>query len=336
MLQLSNQTPFKAAFAKFPDASGVDTLYVIVTATFELIPKLQLADKQLEPVLSDEYNCEPSSSSVRCASELHLGKPGTDVILVGHARTPRGKPATNLHVGVKLGPVEKMLQVFGDRTWRGIEPSKAEPFVQMPLLYERAFGGSIRAEGKILETDDRNPVGVGLAIARAQAAFGDPLPNIEDPRQLLQEGSLPEPAGLGCIAPAWLPRRNFAGTYDERWQRTRAPYLPDDFDARYFHCASEGLRFDRCLKGGEPLVLLGVSERGPIHTAVPSCSLETKFALRGELHEAKTRLQTVLLEPDDNRLRLTYHAHFQCDKLALEVERIELRLQHLDLSVPSP
>jgi hypothetical protein len=131
-----------------------------------------------------------------------------------------------------------------------------------------------------------------------------------------------------------LPRRSFAGTYDERWQRTRAPYVPEDFDARFFQCASEGLRFGKHLTGGEPLVLLGMSERGPIHSALPRCALEARFALRGQRHDAPVQLQTVVLEPDDNRMRLTFHTQFVCDKLALEVERIELRLQSLDLTAP--
>ena len=334
MLQLSNSTPFKATFAKLCNASGVDTLYVVVTATFRLMPQLELAERQLVPLVSDAYHGEPGASSLRHAGELHLGKPGTDVVLVGHARTPGGKRTTALQVGVRVGSYERLLQVFGDRTWRGVEASKPAPFVEMPLVYERAFGGCIREQDSVVESDERNPVGVGLAIARGRAAFGDPLPNIEDPRQLLLDGGLPAPAGLGCIAPAWLPRRRFAGTYDARWQRTRAPYLPEDFDARFFHCASEGLSFGTGLSGGEPLVLLGVSERGPIFSAVPSCALEAAFAVRRELHAVPMRLQTVLLEPDENRMRLTFHAQFVCDKLALEVERIELSLHSLDLTVP--
>ena len=87
--------------------------------------------------------------------------------------------------------------------------------------------------------------------------------------------------------------------------------------------------------------LLDASERGAgrrtAHCGAqynPRRGLETEFELRGERHAAPTQLQTVLLEPDDNRLRLTFHAQFVCDKLALEVRRIELRLQSLELAVP--
>ena len=32
-----------------------------------------------------------------------------------------------------------------------------------------------------------------------------------------------------------------AGTYDDQWQTRRAPYLPEDFDARFFQLAPTGL-----------------------------------------------------------------------------------------------
>ena len=71
---------------------------------------------------------------------------------------------------------------------------------------------------------------------------GLPVPNLEDPAAPLEQiGQTPPPACLAPIAPSWLPRRLFAGTYDERWQRTRAPYLPDDFDPRFFASAGSSV-----------------------------------------------------------------------------------------------
>ncbi|HET8933331.1 MAG TPA: DUF2169 domain-containing protein [Polyangiales bacterium] len=333
MLQLKNETPFKTAFAKFPNKDGVDTLYLVVTATFNLEPRLELAEEQLSPILSDEYVDQPGRSSLRCSGELHIGKPATDVIVAGYARAPGGKPITTLQVGVRVGRQDKMLSVTGDRHWLGMEPSKPAPFTELPLIYELAFGGELRVDGAVVETDDRNPLGVGLGISRMRAKIRDPLPNIEDPRQPLREGANCVPAGFGCIPGAWLPRRSLVGTYDENWQRTRAPYLPQDFKPEFLNSAAEGLTFRPHLKGGEPLLLVGMSERGPIRSAIPTCLLETAFMLRGELHRTACHLQTVFIEPDSKRLRLTFHTEFVCDKLALEVERIHLKLERLDVTV---
>jgi hypothetical protein len=335
VLQLKNETPFKTAFAKFPNKDGVDTLYLVVTATFDLDPRLQLAEEQVPPLLADEYVDEPGRSSLRCAGELHIGKPATDVIVSGWARAPGGKRVTTLQVGLRVGRQDKVLSVVGDRHWLGMEPSRPAPFTEMPLIYERAFGGELRVDGVVVESDERNPLGVGLGISRMRGRVGDPLPNIEDPRQPLREGASCVPAGFGCIPAAWSPRRGLAGTYDENWQRTRAPYLPQDFQPEFLNCAPDGLKFRPYLKGGEPLLLVGMSERGPIRTAIPTCLFETAFLLRGELHRTPCHLQTVLIEPDAMRLRLTFHSEFVCDKVALEVERIDLKLEQLDLSVPA-
>lgn len=334
MLQLRNETPFKATIGKLPNVEGVDTLYVVVSATFELQPRLQPAELQATPVVGDEYFESPTDSSLRYPGELHLGKPGTDVIVQGFARAPAGKPVSQLHVGVKVGARDKTLIVTGDREWLGIEPSKPLPFRELPLRYERAFGGVLRDRERILETDDRNPLGVGLGIALGHGKPGDLLPNIEDPRFRLRERERCVPAGLGCIPPSWQPRRALAGTYDEAWRRTRAPYVPQDFQLRFFSCAAEGLNFDPHLKGGEPLVLVGMSDRGSIYSAIPTCVFDTGFVLDHERRSAPCLLQTVLVEPDDNRLRLTFHAQLACDKRALEVERIEVKLSQLDLTVP--
>ena len=334
MLQLKNETPFKATIGKLPNVEGVDTLYLIVSATFDLKPRLQLAEHQCTPVLGDDYFDSPTESSLRYPGELHLGKPGTDVIVHGFARAPAGKPVSQLQVGVRVGNRDKSVLVTGDRHWLGIEASKPLPFRELPLRYEHAFGGCLRDRDRIIETEDRNPLGVGLGIALGYGKPGDVLPNIEDPRHRLRERERCVPAGLGCIAPSWQPRRALAGTYDERWRRTRAPYVPEDFQLKFFSCAAEGLHFEPDLRGGEPLVVVGMSDAGPIYSAIPTCVLEAGFVLNAQRLSAPCVLQTVLIEPDDNRLRLTFHAQLACDKRALEVERIEVKLSSLDLSVP--
>lgn len=45
------------------------------------------------------------------------------------------------------------------------------------------------------------------------------------------------PAGLGPIGRSWAPRVGLTGTYDEQWQKSRWPLLPEDFDEHYWNCA---------------------------------------------------------------------------------------------------
>src|SRR5262245_35314517 len=91
MLQLKNASPFAPAISVLPNKDGVDTLYITVRGTFTLLPKLAVAQKPVPPVLADEYWGDPALSSLKYASELHVGKPSTDVILMGQAWSPGGR-----------------------------------------------------------------------------------------------------------------------------------------------------------------------------------------------------------------------------------------------------
>ncbi len=66
-------------------------------------------------------------------------------------------------------------------------------------------------------------------------AIGKPVPNIEDPRQLLSQISdRPRPIGVGPVARHWQPRVSYAGTYDDAWRRQRAPLWPTRLRRAFF------------------------------------------------------------------------------------------------------
>ena len=63
--------------------------------------------------------------------------------------------------------MRKALRIVGDRVWRGTTRTAAKPFVKMPLVYERAFGGVDRqSPNPERDADWRNPVGIGFVISR--------------------------------------------------------------------------------------------------------------------------------------------------------------------------
>lgn len=323
MLQLENATPFKAAIAVLPDKAGIDTLYVVVKATLNIRPSLSLAEEQAPPVLADEYYGDPERSSLRASSEMHIGKAGTDVLLVGSAWAPGRKAVRQMHVTMAVAERQKTMLVSGDRVWRDGRPSDPQPFESMPLVWERAFGG-VHRRGEKLIAEERNPVGCGLSGGRSASDMQDqPVPNLEDPAAPLQQlGQMPAPACLAPIAPSWLPRRSFAGTYDEAWQRTRAPYLPDDFDSRFFQCAAPEFSFERYLQGGERVHVAGVLPDGPIDFTLPDPRLAIAVTVAGATQEPQAHLETLSIEPDRNRVCFTWRAAVPCDRTALKVEKI--------------
>lgn len=328
MLQLVNQTPFKATMAILPSRDAIDTIYIVVKATVTLQPRLALALEQLEPVLADEYYGDPARTSLKAVSELHIGKPGTDVLVTGHARSPTGQPVPEVLVSVSVAERQKAIRVRGDRVWRrdgtATEP---QPFTAMPLTWERAYGG-FHVKGEQVLAEERNPVGCGFLGERDPAELeGQPAHNLLDVKTPgIRLGETAVPACLAPTSAAWLPRRQFAGTYDEAWQRKRAPYLPQDFDPCFLQCASEELRFDRFLQGGEPVRVSGMTVERPIEFVVPTVRPQIEIVVDGSPTQARAELETLWIEPDENQASLTWRAHLPVDRKALKVEKVTVYL----------
>lgn len=339
MLQLKNTTPFQVGISLFPNEQGIDTLYITVKATFEIGKELTVAAQPRPIVSADEYWGEPGRSSVKYPSEAHLMKPATDVILVGEACTPNCRRMPQVDVTLAVADRRKTVRVFGDRLWEsglfGLRMTAPVPFERMPLVYERAFGGihEVDPERKEVLFEPRNPVGCGfIGKRRKREIEGMKLPNLEDPVHLIAKpADQPPPAGFGSVAAAWEPRRSFAGTYDERWQKKRAPYLPNDFSPRFFNVAPPDLICKGYLKGGEPVEVINASPKGPLRFKLPVCQIEMSVRVAGQIEKPPLNLETVLIEPTAAVLCLTWRAALVCDKKALKVEQVDLALQHLDV-----
>jgi len=310
-----------------------------VKATFELGQTLRVADKQEPLVGADEFWGEPGKSSLKRASEVHLPKPGTDVILLGEACAPERRPVYNLDVSLRVGARAKTLRVFGERQWNegaaGLIASAPLPFESMPLVYERAFGGAhiIDAERHNGSAEERNPVGRGFAGARSWRELrGMALPNLEDPAQLLRDvQDCPPPACFSFVAPAWLPRRQFAGTYDQAWQKQRAPYLPTDFNPRFFNMAHPDWIFTNYLQGGEPVEIVNASPRGALRFALPHCQFDVDVIVAGKREKPTLNLESVIIEPSAARLTLLWRAAIICDKKLLRAERADIQLHSMEV-----
>ncbi|UQA58339.1 DUF2169 family type VI secretion system accessory protein [Polyangium aurulentum] len=152
-------------------------------------------------------------------------------LVLGSAHAPGKKPASAVAVRAGVGAAQKELWAVGDRVWKGGVPSEAEPFVEMPLAWERAFGGEGFAQ---------NPLGKGFKPVRGDAGEVHALPNVELAGKLVTSPrERPAPAGFGPIDPSWPSRASRAGTYDKRWLDTRYPGFPEDFDPTHFNMAPE-------------------------------------------------------------------------------------------------
>ena len=334
MLQVSNNTPFIPELSLFPNEQGVDTLYVVIKATFTINPNVQIAEEQIAPFAEDVYYGEPENSSIKYASEMHVGKCSTDIILVGSAHAPPGKEVTSLGVLLSVGNVEQLIGVFGDRQWCKGKITKPVPFSSMPLAYENAYGGqyvlnkrSLTGEEKtVVHAELRNPIGKGFVGKRNSTEIeGLFLPNLEDPRNLIaQPYDEPMPMCFGVTAPSWRPRVSYAGTYDKNWEKKVAPYLPLDFDKRFFNMAHPNLIMRQFLGGGEAVRIINASPYGELRFDLPTDCVSAKVQFRNRVEIPRLDLETVIIEPDYNRFSMTWRGAVCCDKEALKIETVEI------------
>jgi hypothetical protein len=301
----------RAGLTVATDKQGRNHCVTVVKGTFDIEPDggARPADQQEELVYADAHYGDPASTSIKYECDFALFKPSTDVLLNGTATSPTRQPLSELMVGLQLGQAKKVIRVVGDRHWdvglAGMKPSSPSSFVTMPLVYERAFGGSDSSHPNPAKhgADLRNPIGVGYRKnSEPRAILGTALPNLEDPNNPIRAWSdAPTPVGFGVVGRGWQPRISHAGTYDERWLSERFPFLPTDFDDRYFLSAPTDQQAP-FLKGGELIRCANVGPERILTFSLPTVDLPITFRFRDRDVTSVPTLDTVIIEPDQRRV----------------------------------
>lgn len=241
-------------------------------------------------------------------SPLDAGMPKTrgELLVVGSAFAPGGSPKPGVPVRVQVGSVDKSsgssptgvdlrLYVFGDRRWGMAGPSAPEPFVEMPIVWDRAYGG---------EGFAKNPVGRGAKeIVDESGAKVRWLPNVEDPEHLVRSPSdSPDPVGLRPLDQTWPERAQHVGTYDAKWQKTRFPWFPEDFHWEFFNVSHPSLRIDGFWRGDELIRVEGMHpDHAVIEGRLPNVAARVFVVKKAEpdkLFSLSTRPDTIVLFPD--------------------------------------
>ena len=341
MWTVTNNTPFAAERSWVRDRDGGEIWLVAVKATFSLGPDGQVAvAKEQAPVCqSPLFRGDPAASSLLYDCDLPRKKVGTEVLLHGHAYAPRGREVADVEVSLQVADREKRLRIYGDRVYQdtllGLRVSEPQPFLKMPITYERAFGG-VDQEATNPDWCTWNPVGVGYARNK-RTLQGKPAPNIEqgEPRGWSPDE---QPVGFGPIASHWQPRVSFGGTCDEKWQRERMPLLPTDFDDRFYQCAPSDQQFDEYLRGGEPVELRNLTPNGRLSFQLPKVRLRyaTFFIGQSEPVTHEGWLHTVVLEPDVPRLLMVWHTRLKCHPAGHKLLTTEVDFKRVVGGIPEP
>ncbi|MHA7777517.1 DUF2169 family type VI secretion system accessory protein [Roseibium sp. M-1] len=258
-------------------------------------------------------------------------KPKGEVIIAGCALSPTDAPIEGITVTARFGAFQKQLAVFGDRYWqltdRGLQISRPAPFLKMPIGDVQAFGGAGYAP---------NPRGKGFSARNlVDAGYDAPLPNVENPAQLIKSlDDRPVPVHFGPIQADDPARLRYLGTYDQYWMENVSPLKPEDFNPLY-HCeAPAEQRFDKFFSGGETFMITGMSRgEASVGGALPRLTARCFYKdIPGDaLMETSMRCDTVTLFPNVQKAVLTFRGLVRgTDRFAEDIGAIMVALEHTD------
>ncbi len=307
-----NLTPFVTGFHPCLDEHGADYVVAILKASFVFSEdgRVSLADKKsMLPIFTQDILYEDNRCPSVCyASDIVPKKPGTDIIINGHAYG-RGKQKTTVRFAI--GSLEKDLCVFGPRCWQsGILLSgicQPELFDRVPLRYEYAYGGSDKDENGELHIYPYNPTGIGFLLRLRE---GSPAPNLEFPKKQIKTiKDHPLPAGYGPISTSWRQRACLAGTLEDDWSENQRPLFPSDFDERFYNSVPEDQVHLPKLQGDETLVLENMhSTQRIVRIKIPRLRFKATFRVKDHSETLPMAIDTLVVEPDKNRFALAFRS----------------------------
>jgi hypothetical protein len=309
---IENLTPLAAELLPSHDRHGHAQTIVIAKGVFDRQGRLAAQSERVAVLTGDVYFDEPEypQRCVRFEADWAPVKPLTDLIVNGFAYPPHGRAASKFEVSLQAGdnrPVRA--RVFGPRYWRkrlGWSLSAAEPAERVVLA----------------------------CLAPGYELAGYPQKLLASPIEWLGEFSrTPDdseaPAGFGTFHWAWTPRRNYAGSYPGK---ARVPGLesgmPPDFDERYWNCAHPRLQFRPASLGpGTRIRLVNMNAEGEFHATLPSIGPVISIADGASVTTVRPRFDTVIVEPESNRLILIWRHAIRQTPIAL-AGPVTVRLDH--------
>lgn len=338
-MELINATRMVAGYNMGLEPSGRELLVVVIKGTFrfpqagEPDGHFALHEKQVPLVMADTFSGEPGLSAPVHEVDFAPRKPRCDILLLGQAHAPHGRPATRVDVGLSVGHWHKRFTAVGPRHWdcgrATLRATSPEPFLTQPLSYDVAFGGTD------LFHDDpaqhaafmANPVGIGFhKHLRKEWVDGKPLPLTEESGQSVTDtNGAYRPMSFGPVGRGWQPRSAFAGTYDDEWLEKHFPFLPPDFDERYFQAAplDQQVPLDMFGKGPIDVVLANLTPQGTTRLTLPNLVAPVHvFPKNGEREDYNATLDTVVIEPGLQRYTLSWRVARPLKKSMHEIAQV--------------
>lgn len=267
--------------------------------------------------LDEVWYGRPMRSSLRRPGDLIPFKPTTDVLVVGTARPPGGRPHTQWDAALRFQGRQKRLRLYGPRTFRhsllsGWSLSPPAPTSGVELRYENAFGGTSAEDKEELAEGEfypDNPFGCGfIGRSRPDTSRDYPAPQIEAWNGVVtQLGKHVAVGGLGPIPGFFPDRARHMGSWAPGTAESASLGVPLDMDMHYWQCAPQDQLASEYLRHGDFVELEGLSTEA-MKIAIPRVVATTLARYSDGHHKAQVmNLDTVLVDLDTRRLELRYH-----------------------------
>lgn len=299
------------------------------------------ADEDQKIFPADVFYGDPLNSTVQFESDFVPFKIATDVVLNGKAYAPSGVPIDVMTSSLIVGNVRKDIAVIGDRfaiyqRWRDPKFSDPALFTTIDLRYENAYGGvDVFSDMKMPCIYPRNHLGKGFVISNTKKTVDDlPLPNIEDPNDLITPSSLciesivhwerqPMPQGFGWFHKTWRPRALLAGVMpadralEQEMRRIYATAVPPnqkeafektqfpDMDFRFFNGASQGLALP-FMSGNESITAINLTPDGKITFQLPDEKPKLGLDIGDGIQKPEVFLHTVMIRMEEKQVDLVW------------------------------
>lgn len=254
-----------------------------------------LEETALWPFLAEELPPDQPLDAV-------IPKLQPEYLAVAHCYAPSGEALPLVRTGIQLGPLIKLLDVYGDRAFdqNAKRITESVPFKHMAMDWTRAYGGAGFAD---------NPLGRGIAPAAGTDGQIVPVHNIVNPK-LGREGAR-IPAAYSAVDQMWPARAKLAGTFDDAWLKQDFPGFARDIDWHYFNTASRDQWLPEALAGDETYAFKNLHPDKPLLKGRLPGMLPRLFLVRKDeddsFEEVPLALTTVWFFPHRERLVLLHH-----------------------------
>lgn len=265
-----------------------------------------------------------------------------EVVLLGAAYAPGGRPAPEVVVTMSLGSITRRLVVIGERSWPA-GPANVTPFERLPMTWERAYGGQCDVEidrGAIVQLGEPlNPAGVGFdpepGAKQLAEHLGCPpgypivppalrLPNLERPEARIQQRSdAPPPT---CWATLPMQSGIHALRIAAEQERRRLPPEAVDDNPVAFHRAHPDWVIPMPQRAAA-FLLENATPEGRLAFTLPELRVLCDFARGSAVSTFELMPQRLVMLPEERCFTLSYGRTFRYPYLPGEPRSLRLRTE---------